>query len=116
MQLFESNIFEVSEKNHEKGAGLFAKQKIVVGESIYRFDYWSRRQMPIHLTNHSCEPSASFNSEGMLVALRAIEKGEEITYDYLVHPIPAAPWNFKCACDAHNCVGWIDATRMTSQE
>src|SRR4028118_1404290 len=105
MLFFKSNNFEVLENNFEKGAGLFATQKIAVGENIYRFDYWSEQQMPIHLTNHSCEPNASFNENSMLVALRAIEKGEEITYDYLAHPIPAAPWNFKCACEADSCAG-----------
>ena len=79
-----------------------------MGESIYRFDYWSQEQMPMHMTNHSCNPNATFNEGGMLVAVRDIEQGEEITFDYMAHPIPASPWNFKCACGADGCVGWID--------
>ena len=79
-----------------------------MGESIYRFDYWSYEKMPIHVTNHSCEPNARFNEGGMLIAVREIEPGEEITYDYVAHPIPASPWNFECGCGAKGCVGWID--------
>lgn len=100
--------FQVLQKNHLMGVGLFATRKYAIGESIYRFDYWSQKQMPIHVTNHSCDPNASFDADGMLLAVRAIEPGEEITYDYVAHPIPASPWNFECACGAENCVGWVD--------
>lgn len=87
-----------------------------MGVSIYRFDYWSQAQMPIHVTNHSCEPNASFNAEGMLVALREIEPGEEITYDYVAHPIPASPWNFQCGCKAQGCLGWINVQSGKQEE
>ena len=91
-----------------KGVGLFAARRFAKGEGIYRFDYWSAAEMPIHATNHSCDPNASFDAEGMLRAARQIEAGDEITFDYIAHPIPASPWNFKCECGAKNCVGWID--------
>jgi hypothetical protein len=80
-----------------------------VGEAIYRLDYWSRAEMPIHATNHSCDPNATFGRDGMLAAVREIEAGEEITYDYVAHPLPASPWNFECLCGAAGCVGWVDA-------
>jgi SET domain-containing protein len=110
MTFSNSESFEVLEKHPEKGVGLFAIKRFVAGENIYRFDYWSKEQMPIHSTNHSCQPNASFNEKGFLVASRPIEKGEEITFNYLVHPLPASPWNFKCECESDNCIGWIDAT------
>ncbi len=68
--------------------------------------------MPIHATNHSCDPNAAFDAEGMLVALRDIAPNEEITFDYLKHPTPASPWNFACRCGSSNCVGWISASRV----
>ncbi len=103
--------YEVIAGEGRKGAGLFATRRFERHDPIYRFDYWSSRVMPIHLTNHSCDPNAEFDPEGMLRALRTIAAHEEITYDYLRHPIPASPWNFACECGALNCKGWIDARR-----
>ena len=34
------------------------------------------------LINHSCSPNAGFRGQIFLVALRAIEPGEELTFDY----------------------------------
>ena len=60
------------------------------------------------LANHSCSPNAEAqNVEGeiWLVALRDIEKGEELTFDYgyaLEH------WeDHPCRCGSDNCVGYI---------
>ncbi|MFL6334109.1 MAG: SET domain-containing protein-lysine N-methyltransferase [Pyrinomonadaceae bacterium] len=103
-----SEGFEVRLIDRRKGVGLFATRKFGAGEGIYRLDYWSRAQMPMHSTNHSCDPNASFDGDGMLVAVRQIEAGEEITYDYRAHPLPASPWNFECRCGAEGCVGWVD--------
>ena len=107
MPLSDLNSFQVLQTAGQKGVGLIATRKFSAGESIYRLDYWSQKQMPIHVTNHSCEPNASFNTEGMLVAVREIEAGEEVTYDYVAHPLPASPWNFECRCGAVGCVGWV---------
>lgn len=92
-----------------KGNGLFATRGFVQGAALYQFDYWSQPIMPIHSTNHSCDPNAAFDQDGMLCAVRAIAPHEEITFDYLLFPIPASPWNFECACESLNCKGWIDA-------
>ena len=108
MSLEDSKDFHVVE-DAEKGNGLFTSRRFAKGEAIYPFDYWSSPVMPMHMTNHSCEPNSSFNEEGELIALRDLEMEEEITYDYLLHPVPASPWNFKCYCNASSCVGWVQA-------
>lgn len=110
MSLSTTDNFHIREGDPHKGRGLFASRKFVRGESIYPFDYWSQKLMPIHVTNHSCDPNAAFDESGMLTALRDIEAGEELTYDYLVHPIPASHWNFACSCGAKGCVSWVEAT------
>lgn len=66
--------------------------------------------MPIHVTNHSCDPNSTFNDEGQLIALKDLKKDEEITYNYLLHPIPASPWNFECECKSEECLGWISVS------
>ncbi len=108
MPLFESADFHVVE-NDAKGRGLFVNRQFVEGEFIYLLDYWSAELMPMHLTNHSCEPNAGFNDAGELIALRDIAMGEEVTYDYLSIPLPASPWNFACHCKTDSCRGWVRA-------
>lgn len=110
MAIPQSKDFYVIEDLDRKGRGLFAARPFAAGESIYPFDYWSAEITPMHMTNHSCDPNASFDDQGMLIALRKIEKDEEITYNYLRHPVPASPWNFKCMCKSESCLGWISVT------
>jgi hypothetical protein len=62
--------------------------------------------------NHSCDPNSEVRSRwdaeagcmiAWWVALRAIEPGEEVTYDYAFVPDVAEP----CACGAARCRGVI---------
>jgi hypothetical protein len=107
MPLSSKKDFQIIEGLDQKGMGLFTTREFKMGEDIYQMDYWSKPLMPMHATNHSCDPNSSFNADGMLVAIRDIEKGEEITYDYLLHPIPASPWNFECHCRSAECIEWV---------
>ncbi len=83
--------------------------------SVYIFELNKRYDIdgdvpwnPAKYANHSCEPNCEVeNIRGRLwmIALRDIEKGEELTYDYgydlehfLEHP---------CRCGAPSCVGYI---------
>lgn len=90
-----------------KGNALFTSRRFEEGETIYMLDYWTKEVMPMHMTNHSCSPNSEFNDEGRLVALRDLEKNEEITYNYILVPLPASPWNFECQCKSDDCRGWI---------
>jgi SET domain-containing protein len=59
--------------------------------------------------NHSCDPNCAVGMSLpaiLLVALRAIEAGEEITYDYAV-TMHNDPWEMKCNCGALECRGTI---------
>lgn len=113
MELSGFEGFRVVEFPTDKNKGLFSTRTFAAGEEIYPFDYWSREVMPMHLTNHSCDPNASFNDAGMLAAIREIAANEELTFDYLAHPLPASPWNFECLCGASNCRGRISVSTTT---
>lgn len=56
-----------------------------------------------YLFNHSCEPNAGFKSGTRLVALRDIEKGEEIRYDYSAVVCTHCQWNMHCRCKSKLC-------------
>ncbi len=51
--------------------------------------------------NHSCEPNAGFLDTIIIIALRDIPPGEEITWDYAFSQTTFAP--FECNCKSKNC-------------
>ncbi len=57
------------------------------------------------LVNHSCDPNAGlrFTDDGVfLVAIRAIARGEEVTWDYST-TLAESNWHMICQCRAANC-------------
>ncbi len=60
-------------------------------------------------TNHSCNPNVvSLPDFYRTMALRDIELGEELTYDYAT--TDAGKWDFECACGESNCRGIVRGT------
>lgn len=55
------------------------------------------------LFNHSCEPNAGINKKRELVALRTIQPGEEICYDYSATVCTHSSWVMRCKCDSVVC-------------
>jgi len=51
--------------------------------------------------NHSCEPNAGFSDTITIVAMRDIEAGEEITWDYAFSQTLFKA--FDCRCNASTC-------------
>jgi hypothetical protein len=51
--------------------------------------------------NHSCEPNCGFSNSITLVALRDIEVGEELVFDYAFCEIYQK--GFDCKCGTNNC-------------
>ena len=51
--------------------------------------------------DHSCNPNAGFRDSITLVAMRTIQKGEEVTFDYCM--CSSALLRFKCACETAQC-------------
>lgn len=59
--------------------------------------------------NHSCNPNSHAVSSGykyMDIALRDIQKDEELTWDYSIL-FPSWKKPFKCKCGAKNCIGVV---------
>jgi SET domain-containing protein len=71
-------------------------------------------QEPADFVNHCCDPNAGMSGQIALVAIRDIQAGEEICYDYAMSD--GSPYDeFECNCGAPNCRGrvtgdnWRDA-------
>lgn len=57
----------------------------------------------IEYLNHSCDPNCGFKSQLELVAMRNIQKGEEITIDYAMCITSDIFSLEKCLCDTIRC-------------
>ena len=131
-----TNPFAVGETH--LGKAVFATQGFVAGEAIIAFtgrrmpaDRLPRRLSGTadrfvqitrdaylgpsgaidDLINHSCAPNAGLRFTGevpMLVAIRDIATGEEITWDYST-TLADPDWRMTCACGAPGCRGTIAA-------
>lgn len=63
-------------------------------------------ESPADWFNHGCDPNAGLQGQLSLVALRAIEPGEEVVYDYAMTDGSAYD-EFECACGSQRCRGRV---------
>lgn len=54
--------------------------------------------------NHSCDPNCGIKQENKLFAIRDIQPGDEISFDYSTTvPQYKSWWKMKCHCKSKNC-------------
>jgi SET domain-containing protein len=122
------------------GLGVFALRRFREGERLVRFNGTiTDRLDPIHHTpdganllqigrerylyprptaiyvNHSCRPNAGLRGTRTLVALRDIEPGEEIRFDYSTS-MDEELWTMQCACGHSDCRGVIGDFKYLAPE
>jgi len=67
--------------------------------------------------NHSCDPNSAVKGDNKLIAIRDIEKGEEITYDYSATVgTNITSWTMKCKCGSVNCRGTLGNVTTVPKE
>ncbi|MEK7140373.1 MAG: SET domain-containing protein-lysine N-methyltransferase [Patescibacteria group bacterium] len=120
------NVFVSKSKLH--GKGIFALKDIKKGQFIQHIkgnikifipsnkkesisypnwvgvgkNKWIDPKYPNLYLNHSCNPIAGIKGKVIMVALRDIKKGEEITIDYSIIEGDDR-WEMRCHCGARNC-------------
>jgi hypothetical protein len=57
---------------------------------------------PGRYANHSCDPNAGIVNDRMLIALRPVEPGEEIQFDYST-TMSRDHWTMECRCGRPTC-------------
>lgn len=94
------------------------EDKLTAEEELH-VDYCGRGRYtvsdhPYVYMNHSCDPNVVIKHETIarsrFYAMRDIEKGEQLTYDYGVNAmdqIDKELWRSKCKCGSQNCRGVI---------
>ncbi len=65
--------------------------------------------------NHSCEPNAGIKGQSVLVAMRSIAPGEEITYDYAMTDAQS-DLSFECHCGSPQCRGYVSSSDWKRRE
>lgn len=104
-------VLSIEDENNLRG--VVADKPIEISE---HFSIGPRRsadlvRMPQHYVNHSCEPNAGFKGQIFLQAMRRIEPGEEITYDYAMsmhsNPESSSFFTMECRCGRPVCRGVV---------
>ena len=119
------------QKSPVHGWGLFATEVIPKGTIVWsedddspRYTFEALVQLPPEVSNlchvaggvyilgsgdsrymnHSCDPNAACLGDDALVAIRDIQPGEEVAYDYATSEIDEWLWpDWECGCGAPNC-------------
>ncbi len=119
-------------KNTKFGNGVFAGRDFNCGEKVMKFggkiftfgqlpkpyesvqDHYIQISKKLYMGpsgsfddffNHSCNPNSGLKIKGksvLLVAIKNIRKGEEITYDYST-TMDEDDWELECRCGSKNC-------------
>jgi hypothetical protein len=127
-----------------RGSGSFATELIGRGEVVAAFGGWvvDRRHLmrasedrrarsiqieddlylmsgdepePGDMVNHSCDPNCGLAGQIVVVALRLIEVGEELTFDYaMCDGYPEVL--FTCECGTPHCRGQVTGDDWRSSE
>jgi SET domain-containing protein len=127
-----------------KGWGSFAVEPIAAGETVAAFGGWvldratlatlseDRQSRSIQIDtdlylvsadtpeagdmlNHSCEPNCGLLGQSLLVAMRDIEVGEELCFDYAM--CDASDYDeFQCLCGRPTCRGVVTGSDWRSPE
>lgn len=84
----------------------FTQRVLQIEEGLFLF---SLALEPADHFNHSCNPNAGFTGQIGLVAMRDIEPGEEVCFDYAM--CDGTNYDeFECTCGAPNCRKYIRGT------
>ena len=114
----------------DRGRGLFATRPIAAGSLLMEMKGWLAKGSELQVSwlclqvdhdlwlcsngdllddcgNHSCEPNAGFvDGRPVLFALRDVEPGEEITWDYSTS-LSETGWALDCRCGSPKCRGVV---------
>lgn len=103
----EEVFFKELKKRYDDG-----KEKICNPLQIEEKEYLDLVE-PYVFFNHSCNPNSGVRKKGELFAIKKINKGEEITYDYSTTEWTYEnfgkykDWSMECNCKSENCRGTI---------
>lgn len=88
----------------DPGLPRFTERVLQVDEDLFLLT--AEAKEPNDCFNHSCDPNLGFFGQIGLAAMRAIEPGEELTFDYAMSD--GGPYDeFECRCGSANCRRYV---------
>lgn len=84
-----------------------ARRSIQISEDLYLVS--GERREPGDMINHSCAPNCGMRGDIVLLAMRNIAVGEELTYDYAMSDVSDYD-EFRCCCGMPDCRKMIRGT------
>jgi SET domain-containing protein len=93
----------IDRKTLEANKDIIRDAEVQVSDELYLAPM-SVEEFPLSMVyfNHSCEPNAGFAGNVLLVAMRDIKAGEEITLDYATHHTEP-DYVMVCNCQQPTC-------------
>lgn len=122
---------------HKCGKGIFTSRSIKKDETIFTicggvtsspsiytvpidYNLFIDTHPPGKYLNHSCEPTCGIRNRTEVVAMRELNKDDEITIDYamIVHDYDQKrlQQDIKCLCSTPNCRGRFGSYKHLSDE
>lgn len=108
---FIGKIMHISQFNKlkNKNKKIYDDYSLQIDKEFFLIGTGKDKKIYDDFINHSCNPNSYVYINGnkvLLIALKKIKKGEEITYDYST-TMYNDPWSIKCNCQEKNCRGYI---------
>ena len=103
----------VPEKDLDHTMEFFTQRVIQVEEGLFLVG--SLPLEPTDCFNHSCEPNIGFSGQLCLVAMRDIQPGEELTFDYAMCDGSSYD-EFDCFCGSKSCRGKVKGSDWSLPE
>ncbi len=91
----------------------FTQRVLQIDEELYLLT--TEEEEPTDCFNHSCDPNLGFSGQIGLVAMRDIQAGEELTFDYAMSD--GSPYDeFNCHCGSSKCRGKVTGSNWKLPE
>lgn len=90
---------------------------IQISKDFFLLGTGKNRKIYDDFINHSCDPNSYVYINGnkvLLISLKNIRRGEEITYDYST-TMYKDKWSIKCNCGSKICRGYIKEFKYLPQ-
>jgi hypothetical protein len=84
------------------GFGISGDDPLQIGDALFLICNLQAKTI-----NHSCNPNAGLRIRSDLYAIREINIGDEITYDYSTTSGINDKWTMKCGCHSEACRGMV---------
>jgi len=78
-----------------------------IHDILYLIPFAYEQREKADFVNHSCDPNGGMLGDSILVSMRKIKEGEEVTFDYSMTESDEDVMNFKCLCGTAKCRGMI---------